>query len=423
MISVEEALEKILAKMHVLEEEEKPILECLGQVLSRDVSSGINVPQLTNSAMDGYAVRAADTKGASASSPRVLKVIDTVAAGYVSKLSVTPDTAMRIMTGAPIPAGADAVVQFENTDEPERKGTSPKKSPSEIGILEEAELSLNVRPAGEDIRKGSVVFTKGTLVRPAVVGMLASIGIGRVWVIRRPVIAILATGDELSDIGEPLPPGKIYNSNSYSVAALVLKYGGIPKPLGIGRDNEKDLTAKIGQAKNADMLITSGGVSMGDYDMVKNVLAKEGEIGFWTVRMKPGKPLAFGTIHGKNKAGQPREIPHLGLPGNPVSSMVTFEIYVRPAMFKMMGRSKIAKPVIEAVMEDTARNSDGRRFFTRAIVTRREGKYYAHLTGDQGSGILTSMSLANGLAIVPEDRKKVSPGEIVKVMMLDWDEE
>lgn len=423
MISVEEALEKILAKMHVLEEEEKPILDCLGQVLSGDVSSGINVPQFTNSAMDGYAVRAADTRGAKAESPRVLKVIDTVAAGYVSKLTVTSGTAMRIMTGAPLPAGANAVVQFENTDELERKGDSPKNSPYEIGILEEAEPSLNVRQAGEDIAKGAVVFTKGTVVRPAVIGMLASIGIGRVWVIRRPVIAILATGDELEGIGEPLVPGKIYNSNSYSVAALVLKYGGIPKLLGIGRDNEKDLTAKINQAKDADMLITSGGVSMGDYDMVKNVLAKEGEIGFWAVRMKPGKPLAFGTIHGVDKAGKPREVPHLGLPGNPVSSMVTFEIYVRPAMFRMMGKSKLNKPVVEAVMEDTAKNSDGRRVYTRAVVTRREGRYYAHLTGDQGSGILTSMSLANGLAVVPEDVKKIGPGETVKVIMMDWDEE
>jgi molybdopterin molybdotransferase len=423
MISVEEALAQILGKMHLLEEEEKPILEALGQVLSRDIASGIDVPQLTNSAMDGYAVRATDTKGATAGTPKVLKVIDTVAAGYVSRLNVTPGTAIRIMTGAPIPAGADAVVQFENTDEAERKGQSPKKTTGEIGVLEPVDLNMNVRLAGEDIKKGSVVFTKGTPVRPAAVGMLASIGIGKLWVTRRPIVAILSTGDELSDIGEPLPPGKIYNSNSYSIAALVLKYNGIPMLLGIGRDNEKDLTAKINQAKSADMLITSGGVSMGDYDMVKNVLAKEGEIGFWTVRMKPGKPLAFGIIRGKDKAGNVREIPHLGLPGNPVSSMVTFEIYVRPSIFKMMGKNRMNKPVIDAIMEDTAKNTDGRRFYTRAIISRRDGKYYAHLTGDQGSGILTSMSLANGLAIVPEDVKKIGPGETIKVMMLDWDEE
>jgi molybdopterin molybdotransferase len=423
LISVEEALTRILDKITLLSEEEKPALESMGQVLSRDIKSGLNVPPLTNSAMDGYAVRAADIRDASPKSPRLLKVIDTVAAGYVSRLAITPGTAMRIMTGAPIPAGADTVVQFENTDESERKRNLPRKSFDEIGILETAEPGLNVRRAGEDIGQGSIVFARGIVVRPAVVGMLASIGIGKVWVFRRPVIAILSTGDELADIGQPLPPGKIYNSNSYSIAALVLKYGGIPRLLGIGRDNEKDLTDKIKQARDADMLITSGGVSMGDYDMVKNVLAAEGEIGFWTVRMKPGKPLAFGTIRGQDKEGKPRQIPHLGLPGNPVSSMVTFEIYVRPAMFKMMGKTRMAKPIIDAIMEDTAKNSDGRRFYTRAIITRRDGKYYAHLTGDQGSGILTSMSLANGLAIVPEDVKKVGPGELIKVMMLEWDEE
>jgi molybdopterin molybdotransferase len=423
LISVEEALTRILDKITLLSEEEKPALESMGQVLSRDIKSGLNVPPLTNSAMDGYAVRAADIRDASPKSPRLLKVIDTVAAGYVSRLAITPGTAMRIMTGAPIPAGADTVVQFENTDESERKRTLPRKSFDEIGILETAEPGLNVRQAGEDISHGSIVFARGIVVRPAVVGMLASIGIGKVWVFRRPVIAILSTGDELADIGQPLPPGKIYNSNSYSIAALVLKYGGIPRLLGIGRDNEKDLTDKIKQARDADMLITSGGVSMGDYDMVKNVLAAEGEIGFWTVRMKPGKPLAFGTIRGQDKEGKPRQIPHLGLPGNPVSSMVTFEIYVRPAMFKMMGKTRMAKPIIDAIMEDTAKNSDGRRFYIRVIVSRREGKYYAHLTGDQGSGILTSMSLANGLAIVPEDVSKIGPGELIRVMMLEWDEE
>lgn len=422
MISVEEALAMILGKMPLLEEEEKPALDGLGQVLSRDIKSGLNVPPLANSAMDGYAVRAADTRGASTSSPRVLKVIDTIAAGYISKLTLTPGTAMRIMTGAPIPEGADAVVQFENTDEKERK-TSTGVLPDEIGILRAATRSLNVRQAGEDIARDSIVFKRGTVVRPAVIGMLASIGIGNIRVYRRPVIAILATGDELAEVGQPLPPGKIFNSNSYSVAALVLKYGGIPRLLGIGRDNEQDLKTKIRQAWDADLLITSGGVSMGDYDMVKNVLASEGEIGFWTVRMKPGKPLAFGIIRGQDRAGNPRQIPHLGLPGNPVSSMVTFEIYVRPAMFKMMGKTRMNKPVIEAIMRDTAINTDGRRFYTRAIITREDGKYQARLTGDQGSGILTSMSLANGLAIVPEDVKQIGPGEMIKVMMLDWDEE
>ncbi len=420
MLSVEEALEKILARIEVLEEEEKPILESLGQVMARDVGSALDVPPLDNSAMDGYAVLAKDTRGASDKSPRILSVIDVVPAGAISQKQVVSGTAVRIMTGGPMPKGADAVVQFENTDELERKGGTEN---NKIGILREATPLLNVRKAGEDIASGSVVFTRGTVIRPAIVGMLASLGMGKVWVIRRPVVAILATGDELVDIGDPLPPGKIYNSNTYSLAALVLRYGGIPRILGIGRDNEKALVAKISEAKDADILVSSGGVSLGDYDMVKNVLAREGEMDFWTVRTKPGKPLAFGTIRGRNKAGAPRNMPHFGLPGYPVSTMVTFELYVRPAMLNMMGKKNLTKPTVEAIMEEPMVNRDGRRLHARAIVTKRDGKYYARLTGEQGSGILTSMSLANGLAIVPEEQTAVKVGETVKVMMLDWNEE
>ncbi len=420
MLSVEEALEKILAQFSTLEEEEKPILECLGQVLSRDIVSGINVPQFTNSAMDGYAVRAEDTRGAGESSPKFLRVLDVVPAGAVSMKVVTSGTAIRIMTGAPVPEGADTVVQFEDTDELNRKGA---KSDGKIGILKEAKKGLNIRLAGEDIAKGQTVLKKGTVIRPAEIGVIASVGYGKVWVTRRPVIAILATGDELAEIGEKLTPGKIYNSNTYSVAALTLRYGAVPKILGIARDNVKSLTEKIHEAWDADLLLTSGGVSTGDYDMVKDVLAREGEIGFWTVRMKPGKPLAFGKIKSKSKTGEVREIPHLGLPGNPVSSMVTFEIYVRPAINKMMGKANLVKPEIDAVMEERVVNTDGRRFYARVIVTRRGGKYYAKLTGNQGSGVLTSMSLANGLLIVPEDRKTLDTGETGRVMMLDWTEE
>jgi molybdopterin molybdotransferase len=422
MISVEEALEKILASFAPLEEEEKPILECLGQVLACDVQSDINIPPLANTAMDGYAVIAADTRGASRASPRVLSVIDTVAAGSVSEKKVVPGTAVRIMTGASVPEGADSVVQFEDTDEVIRK-QSATEIPVEIGILREASSRLNIREAGEDVARGSVVLSQGTTIRPAEVGVLASLGLGRVKVIRRPEVAILATGDELTEIGTPLGPGKIYNSNTFSVASLVLRYGGIPRILGVARDNEAALVAKIRQAQSADLLITSGGVSAGDYDLVKDILAKEGEIGFWTVRMKPGKPLAFGSIRGTNKNGVIKKVPLLGLPGNPVSSMVTFEMYARPAILKMLGKKKLTKPSVTVVMEEAAINRDGRRFFARAIINRRDGKYFARLTGAQGSGILTSMSRANGLVIVPEDKKMVSAGEVATALMLDWNEE
>lgn len=419
MISVEEALDKVLSYVEVLETEAVPILEAMGQVLAGDIASRIDIPPLDNSAMDGYAVRAGDTQGAGGQSPRLLRVIDTVIAGSISQQEVTPGTAIRIMTGAPVPGGADSVIRFEDTDEDRRQGSGT----GEIGILCEVNPGKNIRRAGEDIARGAIALRKGTVLRPAEVGVLASLGMSTVEVIRRPVVAVLATGNELVDIDQPLPAGKIYNSNTYSVASLVRRYGGIPRILGIALDSEASLLNKLGQGLDADMLITSGGVSAGDYDMVKDVLASEGEITFWTVRMKPGKPLAFGTFRGVAKNGNPKRVPHLGLPGNPVSSMVTFELFARPAMLKMMGKKNLAKPVVEAVLEEPAVNTDGRRLYIRAIVTRRDGQYYAHLTGPQGSGILTSMSLANGLVIVPEDTASVKAGEVVKVIMLGWDDE
>ncbi len=418
MISVEQALDKILNYVHVLEAEERPILECLGQVLAEDVYSSLNVPPLDNSAMDGYAVQSGDTRGASQQSPRFLRVIDTVAAGSMAGCEVEPGTAVRIMTGAPIPEGADSVVIFEDTDETQRQGVS-----TEIGILREAEAGLNIRRAGEDIARGSIVLSQGAVLRPSEIGVLASLGRTTVRVIRRPIVAILATGDELVDISQPLPAGKIYNSNTYSLAALVRRYGGIPKILGIARDSEHSVVTRLRQGLDADMLITTGGVSAGDYDVVKDVLAKQGEISFWTVRMKPGKPLAFGIIKGVGKAGIARNIPHLGLPGNPVSSMVTFELFVRPAMLKMMGKKNLTKPTIEAVVQDSVVNRDRRRLLARVVVEKRDNQYLARLTGPQGSGILTSMTSANGLMIIPEDKAEVVAGDKVRVMMLDWREE
>jgi len=418
MISVDQALEKVLAHIDVLEAEESPILGCLGQVLAEDVFSSINIPPLDNSAMDGYAVRSADTRGASRQSPRFLRVIGTATAGFICLSEVEPDTAIRIMTGAPIPKGADCVVRFEDTDEAERHGAS-----GEIGILREAKLGANIRLAGEDITAGSLVLSKGTVIRPAEVGVLASLGCSKVMVIRRPVVAILATGDEVVDIVQPLPEGKIYNSNSYSVAALVLRYGGIPRILGIASDSEDSLVARLHLGLDADMVITSGGVSLGDYDVVRDVLAKQGEIVFWQVREKPGRPLAFGVIKAPGKAGGVRNIPLFGLAGNPVGAMVNFELFARPAIIKMMGKRNLAKPTVEAVIEGSIKNTDGRRVFARAIVEKRGGQYFARLTGPQGSGILTSMALANGLVVVPEDKPGVKAGDLVKVMMLDWSEE
>jgi len=415
VISVEEALEEILSYFAVLEPEEKPILDCLGQVLAEDIYSAIDIPPLDNSAMDGFAVRAADTCGACESSPKVLTVIDEVAAGSLAGREVEPGTAIRIMTGAPLPNGADSVVRFEDSDEVVRKSSGGNLS--QIGILCQAREGLNVRCRGEDITGNSLTLRKETIMHPSEIGILASLGYSTVLVIRRPIVSVLATGDELVNVGQPLSPGKIYNSNSYSIAAQVLRYGGLPKILGIGRDSVCSLNEKLDAGLDSDMLITSGGVSLGDYDVVKNVLAERGEIALWTVCMKPGKPSAFGVI----KNGEKR-IPHLGLPGNPVSSMITFEQFARPAILKMLGKKNFAKPWVQAIIEDDVRNADGRRIFARVIVVKRGEQYYAHLTGPQGSGILTSMARANGLAVIPENTKGVKAGDIVKVQMLNWSE-
>lgn len=423
MISVEEALDKILQEVSVLDEEKVPILNALGQVLAQDIKSDITVPPLDNSAMDGYAVLSKDTAGTSEASPVVLRVIDMVMAGAISRQEVTPGTAVRIMTGAPVPQGADAVVQFENTDEEDRKKAAGDEPAARVGILAEAAPGLNIRRAGEDIAPGAIVLKKGTVLRPSEIGLLASLGRSRVNVVRRPVVAIMATGNELVSIDRPLSEGKIYDSNTYSIAGLVQRYGAIPKILGIARDTEEELVSKLRQAEDADMLLSTGGVSMGDYDMVKDILARDGEMVFWKVRVKPGKPLAFGKIKAKDKNNRVRTIPHLGLPGNAVSCMVSFELFVRPALLTMMGKTMVAKPTVEAIIEENVKNNAGRRLYDRAITERRNGKYYARLTGPQSSGILTSMGLANSLVLIPEDKKEVRKGEVVQALMLDWNEE
>jgi molybdopterin molybdotransferase len=416
LISVEEALGKILDFVEVLEHERKPLLDCLGQVLSEDVYAPFDVPPQDNSAMDGYAVQAGSIVGASYEHPKALRVIGEIAAGCVNELKVEPGTAVRIMTGAFVPEGADVVVPFEYTDEVDRKQRSA--SGAEIGICVSLPEASNIRRRGENIARGELVMKQGTLLRPADIGVLASLGRAIISVIRRPVIGVLATGNEVMEVNQPLLPGKIYNSNSYSLAAQVLRYGGTPKLLGIAPDDVEQLAVAVRHGLDCDMLITSGGVSLGDYDVVKQVLAAEGNISFWTVCMKPGKPLAFGTF----KRDDGKKIPHLGLPGNPVSSMVSFEVFVRPAILKMMGKSNVAVPNITAIMEGPVKNDDGRRFFARVVVSRRDGKYFARLTGPQGSGILTSMAKANGLAVIPEGIEEVKSGSMVKVIMFDWDE-
>jgi molybdopterin molybdotransferase len=416
LISVDEALAEILRHVEALEPEPVAILDALGRVLAQEIVSDINIPPFDNSAMDGYAVRAADVVAATPEVPVQLKVVGNVAAGYVAGVQMEPGVAIRIMTGAPLPQGADAVVPFEETSDFDRSKAERLASPAlEIEVRRAVQVRDHVRPAGEDVRLGEVVMAPGRVIRPQEIGVLASLGHTSVLVHRRPKVAILATGDELLEVHEPLAPGKIRNSNEYTNTALVERTGGVPIRLGIARDTKAHLTTKIraGLDQGADLFLTSGGVSVGDYDVVKDVLGTEGEMQFWQVRMKPGKPLAFGLLAGG--------VPLIGLPGNPVSAMVSFEQFARPAILKMLGHTDLTKPTVQAILEEPLTNS-GRRGFARVVVTRQGGRYHARSTGEQGSGVLTSMAKANGLAIIPEETYRLEAGSEVAVQMLDWPE-
>ena len=417
MLSVEDAFARVMASFGPLEPLETSVLNSLGLVLAQDITSPLALPPLANSGMDGYALRGDDIAGASPNSPRNLRVIGIVAAGQMPDRAVAAGTAVRIMTGAPVPEGADTVVPFEETDEVLRKRDG--KPMDEVAIFAQLSKGANVRPAGEDVSRGELVLEAGTLVRPAEVGVIASLGLDRVKVIRRPVVSVLATGDELEPTGANLTGGKIYDSNSFGVAASVVASGGVPRLLGIARDNLEDLNQKLAGTAGSDMVITSAGVSKGDYDIVKEVLNERGSMNFWSVRMRPAKPLAFGHLSGDGG----KNIPLLGLPGNPVSAMVAFEMFARPAIRAMLGRPNLSRPSVDGVLTAPIFNYDERRVYARVEVELRNGVYYAAPTGPQGSNILTSMSRANGLAICPEDLPSKNAGETVRILMLDWNEE
>jgi molybdopterin molybdotransferase len=407
-ISVDEALERILSCITPLDSEVVSIVEALQRVLAEDIVSTTDIPPFANSAMDGYAVRAADVAHASPSAPIALTVIGEVPAGRVPECAIESSTAVRIMTGAPMPPGGDAVIPFEDTDQGRQR----------VRVYQVVRAGDNMRYAGEDIRKGQVVLLARDVLRPADIGVLASLGYSQVKVFRRPRVAILATGDELVDVDEPIAPGKIRNSNEYTSIALVARYGGIPVPLGIARDTPESLTAKIreGLSKQADLFLTSAGVSVGDFDMVKDVLAAEGEMVFWQVAIKPGKPLAFGHVRG---------VPLLGLPGNPAAAAVAFEVFARPALLKLGGHTSWKKPSVQASLDEAVHNS-GRRHFMRARMRREADGYHVTTRGSgvqvQGSGILSSLVWANGLVVVPEEVTFIPAGSPVEVWILDWPE-
>ena len=405
MISVEEALERILAEIRPLNVIQVPLSESLGLVLAQDIVAQEDMPPFANSAMDGFALLSRDSQPRAGHPPR-LRVTGGVAAGYVADHAVEEGTTMRIMTGAPVPPGADTVIQVELT-------RSAGPGSEWVEILEAVEPGNNIRPAGEDMRRGQTVLLRGSEIGPWEIGVLATLGWSTVPVVRRPHVAIVSTGDEVVDVGEPLQPGKIRNSNGYLLEAAVRQAGAEAHRLGIAQDTVESLREKFGEAMHDDLIITSGGVSVGDFDLVKDIMAEQGEINFWRINMRPGKPVAFGHIG---------NVPLLGLPGNPVSAAVTFELFAWPVIRKMLGHTRLLRPQIDVVVEDGVSDRVMRRHYVRARVEWRDGHFVAHTTGNQGSHIMTSLLNANALVIVPEGGVEVHPGDTAKAIMLDWPE-
>ena len=411
-LTVAEALEAVLAGITVLPAETVPLLEALGRVLAEPVTAHDSLPPFANSSMDGYTLQASDSQSATNDRPVELRVIGDIAAGAVADITIIPGTAARIMTGAPLPPGADAVIPVEDTNEAWREKARPQLTT--VQIRRAVQTGDYVRWPGEDVQAGQVVLAAGHLLRPQEIGVLASLGVSQVKVIMRPRVGILATGDELIAVDEALQPGKIRNSNGYAQQAQVMALGAIPVSLGVARDTKADVRAKLqaGLDAGVDLFISSAGVSVGAYDVVKAVLEEEGAIGFWRVRMRPGKPLAYGRYKG---------VPYLGLPGNPVSAMVSFERFARPAILKMGGKQKLARPQVNVIMQEEI-HSDGRESYLRAIVQRTGDGYTAQTTGQQGSHMMTSLVQANALVIVPEGVQHVAQGEQLVALMLDWPE-
>ena len=401
MIQVQEALDKILCQIQFKGVERVPLGQALGRVLTEDVVSRINNPPLDNSAMDGYAVIAKDIQSATPENPVKLEMVEEIAAGYTAKGTLKPGQTMRIMTGAPIPPGADAVLMQEDT----------QKDGNAILCLDKADVAENIRRAGEDVKIGEGVIKKGTTLSPAHIGMLAVIGRSQIAVSQRPTVAILSTGDEILELDETPQGPQIFNSNGHMLAAQIKSAGGIPVYLGIAKDTEKDLMEKFEWALKADIVVSSGGVSVGDYDLVKSSLQKMGQdMLFWKVAMKPGKPLAFGRI-GKT--------PIFGLPGNPVSSFVSFEQFVRPSLRKVLGCSDLSHKTVQAKLTRTINKKPGRLHFLSSVVSWADGEYTVTPAGEQGSGILKSAANANGLLIFPLEAEEIKQGQEVAVQMLE----
>ncbi|MBI2218490.1 MAG: molybdopterin molybdotransferase MoeA [Candidatus Rokubacteria bacterium] len=393
MLTVEEALEQILSRTVPLQTERVDLRGALGRALAETIVSRREIPPWRNSSMDGYAVRAEDTGEVD------LAVVGRIIAGTLPSRPLARGEAMRIFTGAPLPDGADAVVPQEDVE----------ASDSRVRLRTRVDPGAYVRPAGEDVRRGDVVLEPGCRLGAAEIGFLAALGYRQVRVVRRPRVAILSTGNELADLGTEPGPGQIPNTNTYSLMAQVLEAGVEPIVLGVAADRLDDIERRLDWGLSADVLLSSAGVSVGELDLVREALVALGaELHLWKVSMRPGKPITFGSLRGR---------PVFGLPGNPVSAMVTFELFVRPALLRMAGHRRLHRPRIAARALARIPNPGSRRGYLRVQLSRDGNEWGARLTGDQGSGILRSMILADGLAVVPGDTVVV-PGDTVEVLVL-----
>jgi len=401
MIALEEAQAKVNRELRVLAPADVPLSESLGMVLAETVAAADDIPPFANTAMDGFAVRAADTVGASKTNPVTLPVVSTIPAGSVAPRALAAGETMRIMTGAPLPEGADAIIMVELT----------RPAGFDVDLLAEVPEGNHIRPAGDDIATGTEIFHPGTVLGPGQLGVLASLGRTHVTVYPRPRVGVMSTGDELVEGSEPLKPGQIRDSNRLTLLSLAREAGFTPVDLGLVGDDEKAIedTLRHGVA-TCDAVITSGGVSMGDFDYVKAVLSRVGEFSWMQVAIKPAKPLVFGLLD---------EVPIFGLPGNPVSSMVSFELFARPGLRRMMGRLDAERPRVQAIAaEGLKRHPDGKTHFSRVAVTEDGDEFRVRSSGGQGSHQLMGMATANGLAVLP-DGEGVEAGSPVEVMLLD----
>ncbi len=400
MISVRDALDRVLQDLPRVGAEQVSLPDAHGRVLANAIRSPRDVPPFRNSAMDGYAVRSADVARASAAAPVTLRVLETVGAGAVPSQPVGPGTAIRIMTGAPVPDGADAVVRVEDTT----------AGDGAVVVHGAVRAHGNVREAGEDVRAGENVLDPGRPLRPADIGLLASIGCATVRVVRRPLVAILATGDELVDLGEALGPGQIVNSNAYMLAAAVAEAGGEPWVVGIVPDRPEVLRAAFAEAMTADVVVSTGGVSVGNFDHVREALAACGYAEeFWKVAQRPGKPLTFG------RCGR---VPVFGLPGNPVSSLVCFHLYVFPALRTMGGHTRVHLPSATATLDDSVRTAAGLTEFVRCTLAGAPGAWRVRSTGSQSSGVLRSLSLGDALLVAAPEVTELPAGASVPIILL-----